>query len=213
MASYVTKETPQEVVSKVLEVLTIAKDTGVVRKGANETTKCIEKGNAQLVAIAADVDPPEVVVHLPILCDEKDVFYVFIPTKKDLGQAIGINVGCAAATIENPGNAAELMRDIIEGAKKKALKAEKKEKEEKKEEKLEKEPEEKKEEKTKEEMKVKKEKPKKGEEKEEKKKEKPAEEPKPEEVKEELKEKKKEEPKEEAKEEKAEEIKEEEKKG
>ncbi len=186
MAGYVNKEIVPATASKVLEVLTIAKDTGVVKKGANEATKCIEKGNAKLVVIAGDVTPPEVVVHLPSLCEEKGVSYEFITTKKELGDSIGISVGCAAVAIEKPGNASELLRDVLEGEKKKTTKKE--EKPEKKEEKKE----------------VKK-KTEKKEVKEEKKEEK-KEEPKPE--KKEVKEEKKEEKTEEKKEEKTEEKKE-----
>ncbi|MCC7552669.1 ribosomal L7Ae/L30e/S12e/Gadd45 family protein [Candidatus Micrarchaeota archaeon] len=126
MAGYVNKETAPEVASKVLEILTIAKDTGVVKKGANEATKCIEKGNAMFVVIAGDVSPQEVVVHLPSLCEEKGVSYEFIGTKRELGGAIGISVGCTAVAIEKPGNASELLRDVLEGEKKKAVKKEEK---------------------------------------------------------------------------------------
>ncbi len=112
--SYVKFETPKEVVSKALEALTVAGDTGRIRKGANETTKAIESGNATLVVIAEDVDPEEVVMHLPILCGEKNVAYCYAPTKKELGAAAGLGVPCAAVAIEKPGNAAELVKGIVE---------------------------------------------------------------------------------------------------
>ena len=136
MAGYVNKETAPEMAAKILEVLTIAKDTGVIKKGANEVTKSIEKGNAKIVVIAGDVSPPEVVVHIPSLCEDKGIPYEFIAARKDLGGVIGVSVGCAAVAIENPGNASELLRDIFEGEKKKTAKKE--EKVEKKEEKTEK---------------------------------------------------------------------------
>jgi large subunit ribosomal protein L7Ae len=120
--AYINKETSPEVAAKVLEILTIAKDTGVVKKGANEVTKSIEKGNAQLVVIAGDVTPPEIVVHIPSLCVEKGIAYEFITTKQELGNAIGISVGCAAAAIQNAGNASELLRDILDKEKKKTTK-------------------------------------------------------------------------------------------
>lgn len=112
--SYVKFETPKDVVSKALEALTVAADTGRIRKGANETTKAIESGNAALVVIAEDVDPEEVVMHLPILCGEKNVPYCYAPTKKELGAAAGLGVPCAAVAIEKPGNAAEIVKGIVE---------------------------------------------------------------------------------------------------
>jgi large subunit ribosomal protein L7Ae len=113
MKSYVKFETPKEVAEKAYEAVQIAKDTGRVRKGTNEATKIIEKGEAALIVIAEDVDPEEVVIHLPILCDEKGIPYVYVPSKKDLGKSAGLEVGCAAVGIEKAGNAGELVNEIV----------------------------------------------------------------------------------------------------
>ncbi|VVC00617.1 50S ribosomal protein L7Ae [uncultured archaeon] len=112
--SYVKFETPKDVQSKALEAITVAADTGKIRKGANETTKAIESGVAALVVIAEDVDPEEVVMHLPMICGEKNVPYCYVATKKELGAAGGLGVPCAAMAIEKPGNAAELVKGIAE---------------------------------------------------------------------------------------------------
>ena len=64
---YVKFETPQDIVNAVYEAVRISKQSGKVRKGTNETTKAIERGVAKLVVIAEDVQPPEVVAHLPII--------------------------------------------------------------------------------------------------------------------------------------------------
>lgn len=112
--SYVKFETPKDVQAKALEAITVAADTGKIRKGANEATKGIESGNATLVVIAEDVDPEEVVMHLPMLCGEKNVPYCYVPTKKELGTAGALSVPCAAIAIEKPGNAAELVKGIAE---------------------------------------------------------------------------------------------------
>jgi large subunit ribosomal protein L7Ae len=111
--SYVLFETPKEIVAKALEALSIAADSGRVKKGANETTKSIESKNSVLVVIAADVEPQEVVMHLPALCKEKEVPFLYVPSKKDLGGALGLPVPCSAASIEKPGNATEVVDSII----------------------------------------------------------------------------------------------------
>jgi len=113
MKSYVKFETPKEVAEKAYEAVQIAKDTGRVRKGTNEATKVIEKGEAALIVIAEDVDPEEVVIHIPMLCDEKSIPYVYVPSKKDLGKSAGLEVGCAAVGIEKAGNASELINEIV----------------------------------------------------------------------------------------------------
>ncbi|MEM2137589.1 MAG: 50S ribosomal protein L7Ae [Candidatus Anstonellaceae archaeon] len=110
--SYVKFETPKDVQAKALEAITVASDTGRIRKGANETTKAVESGNAALVVIAEDVDPEEVVLHIPMICGEKNIPYCYVPTKKELGAAAGLSVPSAAIAIEKAGNAAELVKDI-----------------------------------------------------------------------------------------------------
>jgi large subunit ribosomal protein L7Ae len=114
---YVRFETPKELVEASLEVVRQAGATGKVKKGTNEATKAVERGLAKLVVIAEDVDPPEVVAHLPILCEERNIPYVYVPSKKELGQATGIEVPAASVAIMEPGEAKNLMEQVIEGLK------------------------------------------------------------------------------------------------
>jgi large subunit ribosomal protein L7Ae len=106
-------EIPKDLIDKVLQAVEIAKNTGKIRKGTNETTKVIERGQAKLVVIAKDVEPKEIVMHLPVLCEEKKCDYVYVPSKEELGRAIGINVPTAAACIVEPGEAKDLIENII----------------------------------------------------------------------------------------------------
>jgi len=110
---YVRFEVTKEVAGATYEALQIAARTGSIRKGTNETTKAIERGQAKLVIIAEDVDPPEVVAHLPILCEERRVPYVFVPNKAKIGSAVGIDVPSASVCIVEPGEASDLMKEII----------------------------------------------------------------------------------------------------
>jgi large subunit ribosomal protein L7Ae len=105
-------EVPDEIQNRALEALEIARDTGKIKKGANEATKSIERGLAQLVLIGADVQPEEVVMHLPALCDEKKIPYLFVKKQNDIGAASGLDVGSAAAAIVKPGKAKEIIDDI-----------------------------------------------------------------------------------------------------
>ncbi|NQT08326.1 ribosomal L7Ae/L30e/S12e/Gadd45 family protein, partial [Candidatus Bathyarchaeota archaeon] len=67
----------------------------------------------KLVLVAENVDPPEIVAHLPLLCDERSAPYVYVPEKLRIGQAVGLAVGSSAAAIEEPGDAEELMNEIL----------------------------------------------------------------------------------------------------
>jgi large subunit ribosomal protein L7Ae len=106
------KEIPEELVEKVLQVVERARASGKIRKGTNETTKAIERGKAQLVAVAEDVQPKEIVMHLPILCDEKGIACAQVPTKKELGAAAGLGVGCSSVAVVDAGNAAKTLEDV-----------------------------------------------------------------------------------------------------
>jgi large subunit ribosomal protein L7Ae len=110
---YVKFEVPKEVADAAYEALQIAAKTGTVRKGTNETTKAVERGQAKLVVIAEDVDPPEVVAHLPLLCEERKIPYVYVPSKEKLGDAVGIDVSAASACIISEGDALGLVKEII----------------------------------------------------------------------------------------------------
>ena len=110
---YVKFEVPKELTEAAYEALQVALDTGKVKKGTNETTKAVERGIAKLVYIAEDVQPPEIVAHLPLLCDEMRIQYIYVPRKIRLGMSINIPVGSAAASIIDPGDANDLVQEIL----------------------------------------------------------------------------------------------------
>src|SRR5687768_7646868 len=110
---YVRFETPKDLVNVIYEAVRVAKQSGKVRKGTNETTKSIERGNTKLVVIAENVEPPEVVAHLPILCEERNAPYIFVPSKEQLGASLGMDVGSAAATIVDAGEAQHIVEQVV----------------------------------------------------------------------------------------------------
>ena len=112
-AYYVKFETPEDLVSPILEALRVAAQTGKVRKGTNEATKAIERGISKLIVIAEDVEPPEVVAHLPLICEEQNAAYAFVPSKQELGKALGIEVTSAAAAILDAGDAQHIIDEVV----------------------------------------------------------------------------------------------------
>ena len=111
-APHVKFETPKEISDQALKAVQIAKDTGKIRKGINETTKALERGQAKLVVIAEDITPPEIAAHLPILSDEKGSPYVYVPTKKSLGMSAGLEVGSSSIAITEEGDAKTTIESI-----------------------------------------------------------------------------------------------------
>lgn len=110
---YVKFETPEDLVNPILEAIRVAVESGKVRKGTNEATKAIERGTSKLIIIAEDVEPPEVVAHLPILCEEQGAAYAFVPSKQELGKALGIEITSAAAAIIDSGDAQHIVDQVI----------------------------------------------------------------------------------------------------
>src|SRR3989344_5186978 len=94
---------------KALEAIEVARTSGKLKKGSNEVTKAIERGNAKLVVVAKDVTPKEVVMHLPLLAKEKGVPCVEVASKENLGASAGLHVGTAAVAIVQEGNAKKLI--------------------------------------------------------------------------------------------------------
>ena len=114
---FVDFDTPPELAKKALEALTLAKKSGRVKKGIHETTKTIERGHAKLVVIAEDVDPPEITMFMPALCDDRNVPFIYVESKADLGKAVGVEVPTAAAAIVAEGKAKDIVADIVEKVK------------------------------------------------------------------------------------------------
>lgn len=112
-AYYVKFEVPTDLVSPIYEAIRVAQQSGKVKKGTNEVTKAIERGISKLVIIAEDVEPPEVVAHLPILCEEHGIPYGFVPSRQELGKSLGIDVTSAAAAILDSGDAQHIVDQIV----------------------------------------------------------------------------------------------------
>jgi large subunit ribosomal protein L7Ae len=89
----------------VYDVVEKAKKSGKIDKGVNETTKAVERGTAKLVVYAKDVNPKEIVQHLPILCKEKGIKCIEADSRQKLGVAIGIGVSCSAIAVIDAGDA------------------------------------------------------------------------------------------------------------
>lgn len=110
MAIYVKFDVPQEIEEKTVEVISKSEK---VKKGANEVTKAVERGNAKLVVLAKDVQPEEIVAHIPVICEEKGIPYGYVSTKEELGKSIGLEVPTSAVAVIVEGDSNEL-KELVE---------------------------------------------------------------------------------------------------
>jgi large subunit ribosomal protein L7Ae len=97
---------------KAYQIVEIAKKSGKLKKGTNEVTKAIEKGQAKLVVIAGDVSPKEITMHLPMMCKDKGIPCVEVPSREELGAAAGLGLGTVAVAITDAGDAKDLLKEF-----------------------------------------------------------------------------------------------------
>ena len=87
------------------QIIEKAKQTGKIEKGTNEVTKAIERGTAKFVAFATDVEPKEIVAHIPLLCKEKSIPCLEADSKEKLGVAVGIPGPASSVAVIEAGDA------------------------------------------------------------------------------------------------------------
>ena len=100
-------------VVSILDVVQQAANFKQLKKGANEATKSLNRGIAEFVVCAADAEPLEILLHLPLLCEDKNVPYVFMLSKLALGRACGVSrpvIACAVTSNE----ASQLKDQIVQ---------------------------------------------------------------------------------------------------
>lgn len=105
--------------NQLIELVQQASNYKQLKKGANEATKTLNRGISEFIIMAADTEPIEILLHLPLLCEDKNVPYVFVPSKIALGRACGVSRPVIAASItSNEGSQLKpqilKMKDAIE---------------------------------------------------------------------------------------------------
>ena len=105
-------EVSKEKQERAYEAIEIAKKTGKLKKGVNEVTKCVEKGQAKLVVIADDVNPKEILMHLPLLCEEKKIPCINVGSKEELGAAAGLGLATSAVTIVQEVESRHIIKEL-----------------------------------------------------------------------------------------------------
>jgi U4/U6 small nuclear ribonucleoprotein SNU13 len=96
----------------ILDLTQQAANYKQLKKGANEATKTLNRGISEFIVLAADAEPLEILLHLPLLCEDKNVPYVFVPSKVALGRACGVSrpvISCSVTT-----NEASQLKDQIQ---------------------------------------------------------------------------------------------------
>ncbi|GFS07294.1 NHP2-like protein 1 [Elysia marginata] len=71
-----------ELTKQILDIVQQACNYKQLKKGANEATKTLNRGLAEFIVLTADTEPLEILLHLPLLCEDKNVPYIFVRSKQ-----------------------------------------------------------------------------------------------------------------------------------
>ncbi|CAA0810979.1 H/ACA ribonucleoprotein complex subunit 2-like protein [Striga hermonthica] len=72
---------------RTLKLVRRAAERKCLKRGVKEVVKSIRRGNKGLCVIAGNISPIDVITHVPILCEEADIPYIYVPSKEDLANA------------------------------------------------------------------------------------------------------------------------------
>ena len=101
MSVHIAFETPSDIQEQVYEMVkSLGKDErGRLKKGANEVTKAAERGIAKMVVMAENVNPGELLAHIPMICKEKEIPFIYVEDQAYLAEAAGMSLGTRTAAI------------------------------------------------------------------------------------------------------------------
>ncbi|KOS22664.1 13 kDa ribonucleoprotein-associated protein [Escovopsis weberi] len=86
---------------EILDLIQMAMHRRQAKKGANEVTKAVNRGTCEIAVLAADTEPLAIILHIPLICEDKGVPYVYVPSKTMLGRACGVSRPVIAASISS----------------------------------------------------------------------------------------------------------------
>ena len=101
MSVHIAFETPKDIQEQVYELVkAIGKDgRGKIKKGANEVTKAAERGIASMIVMAENVNPGELLAHVPMICKEKGIPFIYVEDQGYLADSAGMTAGTRTAAV------------------------------------------------------------------------------------------------------------------
>ncbi|XP_059640241.1 H/ACA ribonucleoprotein complex subunit 2-like protein [Cornus florida] len=72
---------------RTLKLVRRAAEHKCLKRGVKEVVKSIRRGNKGLCVIAGNISPIDVITHVPVLCEESEIPYIYVSSKEDLANA------------------------------------------------------------------------------------------------------------------------------
>ena len=89
MSVHVKWETPAEASEKIYEMIQ-SNGNGRIKKGRHEVKSRRKRGTAKFIVLAEDVNPPELLAHIPLICEEKSIPFGYVPSQEFLAKECGM---------------------------------------------------------------------------------------------------------------------------
>lgn len=77
----------RKLTKRLYKLIQLVSKSKSLRRGVKEVVKSLRKHEGGVCVLAGDVSPVDVVSHLPVLCEESNVAYCFVPSREELGAA------------------------------------------------------------------------------------------------------------------------------
>ncbi|XP_050441097.1 H/ACA ribonucleoprotein complex subunit 2-like protein [Adelges cooleyi] len=84
------------------------KEKTYLRVGLKEVQRRIRRGETGLVIFAGDVTPIDIMSHMPGICENKGLFYCYVPSREDLGSSMGVKRSAVMVLIRKHEDYADL---------------------------------------------------------------------------------------------------------
>nr|QBH73548.1 putative NHP2 protein [Thermobia domestica] len=100
---------PKKLAKKLYKLIKKAsKKKTFLRYGLRDVQSRIRKGETGIVIFAGDVTPVDIMCHMPVVCEDKNIPYIYTPSRQDLGTAMGVRRGCVMMMIRKHDEYADL---------------------------------------------------------------------------------------------------------
>lgn len=83
---------------KLIKKSSVKKDK--LARGLRNVQTRIRKGDTGLCVLAGDVSPIDIYCHLPIVCEDKNIPYCFVESKRDIATCLGAKRPCIVALVK-----------------------------------------------------------------------------------------------------------------
>ena len=103
-----------KVEKKLLKLVKHGMKDKIIRRGVKETVKALRKDKGGVVIIAADISPIDVLSHLPVLCEEKGVPYIYVKSRAEVGEACKTKRPTSCVMITKPDKGKDSYDDFKE---------------------------------------------------------------------------------------------------